>query len=78
MTDTRWMDTAACRGLTDLMILPTSDPDGPSRTAAVETAQQICARCPHTGEHGPCATYARRFPPEQTAHAVWGLSLIHI
>jgi len=72
MTNTRWMDTAACRGLTDLMILPTSDPDGPSRTAAVETAQRICAACPHTGEHGPCVAYARRFPPEQTAHAVWG------
>lgn len=71
-----WMETAACRGKTDVMFLPAPQRAGQTLGAtymrAFRSAQEVCVSCPHTGRSGPCVAYAMTLPAEQRRQAVWG------
>jgi len=64
--DTSWMDTAPCRGLTDLFF-PKGEDDRLSETPkATAAARMICEVCPH---RQPCLEYAVRW---REPCGVWG------
>jgi Transcription factor WhiB len=67
---------AACRGEDPELWFPIASPHEPTpklkTNRAGETAEDICQRCPYSGDLGECANWAREARNPRITAGIWG------